>query len=183
MAEYDTRPGTSPDQELFNRLKTLEQKVDRLQGQIERGDTWQSWIPVYSLVSLNQTSPTQYAFSYGGYFNQDVLELHAPLTFNSGGTHTIRLRTGDGSYTLTSPSRASTGTHRLRWYHPYQTHPEDYRYQPDSTSVLRLAPPSFIALDFTGSGTNSWTAWIPMSRAVSFDILTDATLAGTWAWV
>lgn len=184
MAEYDTKPGASPDQELWNRLTTLERTVDRLQGQIDRGDTWQSWIPVFALVNLTSTSYIQYAFSYGGYWNQDVLDVRAPVTFNSGTGHTWRIRTADGLYTLTdSTNRTGTGTHRLLWLHPYQTHPEDYRYQPGSSSVMRLTPPSFIALDIAiTTGPGNWTAWIPMSRAVSAEIETTATTAGVFSY-
>lgn len=183
MVEFGTRPPASPDQELYRRLRDMEERLDRLQGVIERGDTWQSWIPVYALVALAGTTPLQYAYFPGGYLNQDVLEIHAPMSFNSGGTHTVRLRTTDSLYTITSPSRSITGIHRLRWLHPYQTHPEDYRFQPGSTSVMRLAPPGFFALDFTGSGTNSWAGWIPSSRSCSADVLTDATDTGTWVYL
>lgn len=182
MVEYGTRPPTSPDQELYRRLRDMEERLDRLQGHIERGDTWQSWTPVYALVALNQTTATQFAFSYGGFFNQDVLEVSVPMT-RATGNHTVTLRTGDALYTITSPSRSTTGTHRLRWLHPYQTHPDDYRFQDGSTTVMRLAPPNLIALDFTGSSTPSYTAWIPHSRASSFDVLSDATAAGTWAYL
>lgn len=185
MAEYDPRPGASPDQELFQRLSALERTIARLQGQIERGDTWQSWIPVNgNIVSLNQTSYTQYAFSYGGFWNQDVLQIDSPFSQFAAVGHTWRFRTSDGLYTLTdSTSRTTTGTHRLLWLHPYQTHPEDYRYQPGSTTTLRLAPPSFIALDFQAvAGGSSWGAWVPMSRAVSADYHTTATTAGVFSY-
>lgn len=185
MAEYDTRPTPAPDQELFRRLQVMEQRLDRLQGVIERGDSWQPWIPIYALIPLNQTSYTNYAYCYTGFFNQDVLIVYSPFSQLASVGHTWRVRTSDGLYTLTdSTSRTVTGTHTLMWLHPYQTHPEDYRYQPGSTSVLRLAPPDRILLDFQAvAGSSSWSAWIPQSRAVSADVASSATTAGVFGYI
>jgi len=185
MAEYDTRPGPAPDQELFERLKRLEKAYERLQAQIERGDTWQSWSPVYALVPLNQTSYITYASMYSGYLNQDVLIIYSAFSQLAAVGHTWRVTTSDGLYTLTDgTSRTTTGTHVLQWLHPYQTHPEDYRYQPGSTTVMRLAPPDSISLRFQAvAGSSSWSAWIPTSRSVSADIASSATTAGLFSYI
>jgi hypothetical protein len=185
MPDYDTRPAASPDQELYQRLRTIEQKLDRLQGVIDRGDNWQPWIPIYALVPLNQTSFTNYAYTYGGFWGQDALIIYSPFSQLASVGHTWRVRTSDGLYSISDgASRTTTGTHVLQWLHPYQTHPEDYRYQPGSTSVLRLAPPDRVFLDFQAvAGGSSWSAWVPQSRCVSADVATSATTAGAFSYV